>query len=142
METVTQHLKSHGIRPSVQRVAIMKYLMEHHTHPTAETIYVDLRETVPTLSRTTVYNTLQLLASCHAINILSIDKRNMHYDGRTEPHAHFLCQCCGKIVDVEVDAHLHEHLYSSEQFKVEQVELNYTGVCHECACKAQASDEN
>ncbi len=142
METVTQHLKSHGIRPSVQRVAIMKYLMEHHTHPTAETIYVDLRETVPTLSRTTVYNTLQLLASCHAINILSIDKRNMHYDGRTEPHAHFLCQCCGKIVDVEVDAHLHEHLYSSEQFKVEQVELNYTGVCHECARKAQASDEN
>ena len=105
METVTQHLKSHGIRPSVQRVAIMKYLMEHHTHPTAETIYVDLRETVPTLSRTTVYNTLQLLASCHAINILSIDKRNMHYDGRTDPHAHFLCQCCGKIVDVEVDAH-------------------------------------
>lgn len=142
METVTQHLKSHGIRPSVQRVAIMKYLMEHHTHPTAETIYVDLRETVPTLSRTTVYNTLQLLASCHAINILSIDKRNMNYDGRTEPHAHFLCQCCGKIVDVEVDAHLHEHLYSSEQFKVEQVELNYTGVCHECARKAQASDEN
>ncbi len=142
METVTQHLKSHGIRPSVQRVAIMKYLMEHHTHPTAETIYVDLRETVPTLSRTTVYNTLQLLASCHAINILSIDKRNMHYDGRTDPHAHFLCQCCGKIVDVEVDAHLHEHLYSSEQFKVEQVELNYTGVCHECARKAQASDEN
>ena len=142
METVTQHLKSHGIRPSVQRVAIMKYLMEHHTHPTAETIYVDLRETVPTLSRTTVYNTLQLLASCHAINILSIDKRNMHYDGRTEPHAHFLCQCCGKIVDVEVDAHLHEHLYSSEQFKVEQVELNYTGVCHECARKAQASSEN
>lgn len=142
METVTQHLKSHGIRPSVQRVAIMKYLMEHHTHPTAETIYVDLRETVPTLSRTTVYNTLQLLASCHAINILSIDKRNMHYDGRTDPHAHFLCQCCGKIVDVEVDAHLHEHLYSSEQFKVEQVELNYTGVCHECARKAQARGEN
>ena len=142
MTEAIAHLTAHNIKPSAQRIAIMEYLLSHRTHPTVDMIYNDLIGTMPTLSRTTVYNTLQLLASCHAINILSIDKRNMHYDGRTDPHAHFLCQCCGKIVDVEVDAHLHEHLYSSEQFKVEQVELNYTGVCHECARKAQASDEN
>ncbi len=131
-ETATQRLIQHGIRPSVQRVAIMQYLMDNFTHPTADTIYNDMLKIVPTLSKTTVYNTLQLLTDCNAVKAITIDKRNVHYDSRTDPHAHFMCRQCGKIFDVEVDAHLHSHLYSSDLFKIEHVELSSIGLCHEC----------
>ena len=61
MEKVVERLQEHHIKPSVQRIAIMKYLMEHHTHPTVDEIYTALSPTIPTLSKTTVYNTLKIL---------------------------------------------------------------------------------
>lgn len=64
--TATEQLIEHNIRPSVQRVAIMQYLLDHRTHPTADDIYTELVKTMPTLSRTTVYNTLQLLVTNQA----------------------------------------------------------------------------
>ena len=54
MEVVVERLQGHNIKPSVQRIAIMKYLMEHRTHPTVDEIYTALSPTIPTLSKTTV----------------------------------------------------------------------------------------
>ena len=56
---VIERLQSHSIKPSVQRIAIMQYLMDHHTHPTVDEIYTALAPGMPTLSKTTVYNTLK-----------------------------------------------------------------------------------
>lgn len=61
MEVVVERLQGHNIKPSVQRIAIMKYLMEHRTHPTVDEIYTALSPTIPTLSKTTVYNTLKTM---------------------------------------------------------------------------------
>ena len=130
--TATEQLIEHNIRPSVQRVAIMQYLLDHRTHPTADDIYTELVKTMPTLSRTTVYNTLQLLVTNQAVLGLTIDQHNMHFDGHTHPHAHFLCRSCGKIFDVEVNNHLREHLFTSDKFAIEKVELNYMGLCPDC----------
>ncbi|MDO4512019.1 MAG: Fur family transcriptional regulator [Bacteroidales bacterium] len=141
METVKQHLEQHGVRPSVQRIAIMKYLMEHCTHPTVDTIYSDLLPELPTLSRTTVYNTLELFRQANAAKVLTIDKRNVRYDACVNPHAHFMCRECGRIFDMEIDDHLKAHLHDSEHFLIEQVELNSTGLCEECQAKMLA-DKN
>lgn len=130
--TATEQLTRHNIRPSVQRVAIMQYLLDHRTHPTADDIYTDLVKAMPTLSRTTVYNTLQLLVNNQAVLGLTLDKHTMHFDGYTHPHAHFMCHKCGRIFDVEVDKHLHDHLFTSDKFKIEGVELNYVGLCPDC----------
>ena len=51
-------LLKYSIKPSMQRIAIMEYLMEHRTHPSADEIYTALSPSMPTLSKTTVYNTL------------------------------------------------------------------------------------
>ena len=93
---VIERLQSHSIKPSVQRIAIMQYLMDHHTHPTVDEIYTALAPGMPTLSKTTVYNTLKLLDEHAAIQTLTIDGRNTCYDGDTTPHAHFLCTVCNK----------------------------------------------
>ena len=47
-------LVKYGIKPSVQRIAIMDYLMTHRTHPTADEVYMALCDSIPTLSKTTV----------------------------------------------------------------------------------------
>ena len=55
MEIVVERLQGHNIKPSVQRIAIMKYLMEHRTHPTVDEIYTALSPTIPTLSKFTTH---------------------------------------------------------------------------------------
>lgn len=132
MNTAKQQLVNHGVHPSVQRIAIMKYLMEHCTHPTVDTIYTDLLPILPTLSRTTVYNTLELFCEKNAAMSLTIDRRNIRYDSCVKPHAHFMCNGCGRVFDAEINEHVRAHLYDSEQYAVEKVELNFSGLCPEC----------
>lgn len=50
---VVKRLQNHNIKPSVQRIAIMNYLIEHRTHPTVDEIYTALSPSIPTLSKTT-----------------------------------------------------------------------------------------
>ena len=57
-----KYLQGYGIKPSIQRIAIMDYLLTHKTHPSIEEIYLALCDEIPTLSKTTVYNTLKLFA--------------------------------------------------------------------------------
>ena len=80
---VIKRLQNHNIKPSVQRIAIMSYLMEHRTHPSVDEIYTALAPSIPTLSKTTVYNTLKLLSEQGAAQTLTIDERNTCYDAET-----------------------------------------------------------
>jgi Fur family peroxide stress response transcriptional regulator len=62
MQNIKETLKSKGIKPTIQRIRIYKYLTEHKTHPDVETIYNDLVKELPTISKTTIYNTLKEFA--------------------------------------------------------------------------------
>jgi len=68
-------LLEHNIKPSMQRIAIMEYLMEHPIHPSADDIYTALSPSMPTLSKTTVYNTLKLFSEQGAALMLTIDEK-------------------------------------------------------------------
>lgn len=128
------HLLAHGIKPSMQRVAIMDYLMEHRTHPTADGIYSALSETIPTLSRMTVYNTLRLLVEQGAVQQLSIDDKQAHYDADITLHAHFRCNQCGAIYDVPVPP---MSPAVAADFMVTETHLYYRGICKTCLQKNQ-----
>lgn len=129
---VTAHLTAHDIRPSAQRIAIMRYLMENRVHPSADMIYTDLIADNPTLSRTTVYNTLWLFADKHAVTALTIDRTNTRFDYSEHPHAHFLCRRCGRIFDVEATISPTVRSCAQAPLHVEQMDIHYTGLCHDC----------
>ena len=132
MDTV-DILLTHHIKPSVQRMAIMDYLMAHCTHPTVEEIYSALSPTMPTLSKTTVYNTLKLLTDQGAVRMLSIDERFTCYDTRTDPHAHFLCRKCGQVYDLPLPTGpVKVAAAVSEGHDVEEIHYYYKGVCKQC----------
>mgnify|MGYP001685632591 CR=1 FL=1 len=71
----------HGIRPSTQRIAIMQFLLDNHTHPTAEEIHLKLLPKIPSLSKTTVYNTMKLFIRKGVAIMIDIDGRNARFDG-------------------------------------------------------------
>lgn len=127
-------LTSHHVKPSVQRIAIMEYLMSHCTHPTVEEIYSSLSPDMPTLSKTTVYNTLKLLCEHGAAKMLNIDERSTCYDAITQPHGHFLCRECGKVVDLMTPALQQKEVEGMELegHEVQEIHYYYKGVCKQC----------
>ena len=127
------YLVSYNIKPSVQRLAIMDYLLTHKTHPAIEEIYQALSDDIPTLSKTTVYNTLKLFVEHGAAQMLTIDEHSSCYDADTQTHAHFLCKRCNKIFDIPA-LHVEENVsaLSVEGFQIEQVHQYFRGVCPAC----------
>ena len=126
-----KRLEECGIKPSLQRLAVMEYLMTHHTHPTVDMIFNDLYPNIPTLSKTTVYNTVKLLAEHNAVSTVNIDEKNVRYDGDISKHAHLRCTNCGCIYDVPVSDFSISHL---EDFTVTEVHIYYKGLCNKCKC--------
>lgn len=127
-------LTEHGIKPSMQRMAVMEYLMTHRTHPTVDEIYTALHPSMPTLSKTTVYNTLKLLTDKGAALQLTIDERNCCYDADTTPHAHFLCTRCGRVYDLDLQSkRLMRAVILPLGFTPDEVQLYYRGCCAQCA---------
>ena len=131
---VYEYLLSFKIKPSVQRIAIMDYLVKHHTHPCVDEIYLALCKEIPTLSKTTVYNTLKLFVEHGAAKMLTIDERNACFDSDLSTHAHFQCKTCGKIFDLpyQVNAEDIKHL-ESQGFIVDEVHCYYKGICPDCS---------
>lgn len=129
---VIKHLQTHHIKPSVQRIAIMEYLTAHHSHPTVDEIYTSLSPSMPTLSKTTVYNTLKLLGEQGAIRTLTIDERNTCYDSNMMPHSHFMCKRCGKIYDLEQDAEMLKSGIHTDGHHIQEVHYYYKGICKQC----------
>ena len=90
---VYEYLLSYDIKPSVQRIAIMDYLLKHHTHPCIDEIYMALHDDIPTLSKTTVYNTLKLFVEHGAAKMLMVTHRLMHISSVNVAARFTICQC-------------------------------------------------
>lgn len=131
---VYEYLLSYQIKPSVQRIAIMDYLLKHHTHPSIDEIYMALCQDIPTLSKTTVYNTLKLFVEHGAARMLTIDERNACFDRDISVHAHFQCKVCGRITDIPLSAEEPDEIkhMKKEGFQIEETHRYYKGICPEC----------
>jgi len=127
-----KYLNQFSIKPSVQRTAIMEYLLTHRTHPTIEEIFLALSPSMPTLSKTTVYNTLNLFLENKVVQQLVIDEKNARFDVDTSSHAHFICKNCGKVYDIfNLSSSLFDFPKNTD-FSIQAVEISYTGVCNQC----------
>lgn len=135
MERGAEYLKSCGVRPSLQRLAIYKYVAEHPTHPTADEIYEALKGQIPTLSKTTVYNTMKLFVESGVVDEVFIDRTSERFDGNTQLHAHFMCERCGCIYDSEISDSSAVAGYVPEGAHLRTTQLLYYGTCANCLNK-------
>lgn len=131
MQNITDELINKGIKPSFIRVSVLNYLRNTIAHPTIETIYNSLKTLIPTLSKTSVYNTVELLADFGLINVVTIDKNESRYDGDIKFHGHFKCEKCNNLYDFSLLNIQHGDLSG---FLIKSKDVYFAGVCKDCAC--------
>lgn len=127
-------LQEKNIRLSHQRLKIFEYIYKNKTHPSVEEIYNDLYYNIPTLSKTTIYNTLKTLVDVDLVKVINIENHEARYDIVTEDHGHFKCESCGLIYDFDInfDSLANDNLRG---FKIYQKDVFLKGVCPTCVGK-------
>ena len=126
---LTELMTAIGVKPSALRLQIYDYLDTHRTHPTVEEIFSSLSEKYPTLSKTTVYNTVKLLAENDIIKAIAIEGFRTRYDANAAFHAHFLCRKCGMVYDI---FDVKEPNFPENGFTAETTDVYYSGSCKNC----------
>lgn len=92
------------LKHSKQRDMIMDFLMTRKDHPTADVVYLNVREKNPNISLGTVYRNLTLLADIGEIRRLRVGDGVDHFDADVSPHYHFVCKNCGCVLDLEMES--------------------------------------
>ncbi|MDR0866226.1 MAG: transcriptional repressor [Candidatus Symbiothrix sp.] len=129
---VKDRLLECGVKPSLQRMAIMNFLVKNPIHPTVDLIFTELYPSIPTLSKTTVYNTLKLLEEQGAIHSLNIDEKNVRYDADISNHAHFKCKKCGQVQDVRLKDTDSIQIANADKWLITECQIYYKGYCEKC----------
>ena len=124
-------LDQKGIKLSYQRLKVLEYLTLYHSHPTADQIFSDLQNDLPTLSKTTVYNTLRILVEAKLVRVVGIDEAEARYDLVAKSHGHFKCETCGEIANftIDIDAVPFADL---DDFQIELKDVYFKGICPRC----------
>ena len=131
MKKYTGILRKSGIKVTPQRLEVLRYLDQNMVHPTVDDIFTALKKTNPSLSRTTVYNVLDVFGKHGLVEVLTISGNQTRYDLRTRQHQHFLCKSCGKILDLEVKG-LCTDCIPDRGHRVEEVHGYFKGLCKDC----------
>ena len=137
-QILRQALEARGHRFTDQRAAVYRFLARSCTHPTADEVYLGVREVVPGISLATVYKSLETLVSCDLAKKLGHAGGSARYDGRTDPHRHARCLSCGSVSDVPgqfPDSELFQVRSDVGGFRTTGYHLELTGYCAECARK-------
>jgi Fe2+ or Zn2+ uptake regulation protein len=100
MQKTIDALRQRGIQPTPQRVAVAEFVLQTDTHPTADEVWATVRRRCPTLSRATVYNTLNLFAEKGLLKLQPLKDGVIVFDPHVEPHHHLIDDETGKVFDV------------------------------------------
>ena len=131
---LAEMLSNAGLRLSAQRIAVFAIVANGTAHPTAEEIYTALSAQYPSLSRTTVYNSLHTLVDAGLIRQLGIESGNMRYDLVPQQlHSHFICCKCGRIYDMPMPPEIDSLV--SQGFITQSIDLCFKGICPDCSYK-------
>ena len=131
LNTISDILKENNIKPSIQRMKIYSYLINQKTHPTVEEIYLVLSKELPTLSKTTVYNTLNVFIENGITQRLTIDENETRYDADVSDHGHFKCTNCGKVLDFRFEK-LNYEANQLKDYEIKECHVYFKGKCNEC----------
>jgi Fur family peroxide stress response transcriptional regulator len=85
---------------SKKRDAILEAVKATVSHPGARWVYEQLKPSIPGLSLGTVYRNISLFREEGDLVSVGVVKGEERFDARTEPHPHFVCTKCGKIIDL------------------------------------------
>jgi Fe2+ or Zn2+ uptake regulation protein len=143
MEQLKIMLNEKGLKPTYQRLRILEYMSNHEKcHPTAEMIYEALAPEIPTISVTTIYNTLNAFLEKGLVSAETITGKEIRYDLLTSPHHHFLCNKCGAIIDLDIRCpFVDREIESIDGHKIIAVHGYFRGICKKCLAGLKETED-
>ncbi len=135
--SIIKTFRNSGYRATPQRIAVSRYILSNHDHPTAQKAYLEVKKTHPTVSLATIYNTIKILKETGLIFELNLDQGETRFDPVTEPHAHLLCLRCGSVSDWmdPIMPKLVDKISADANFTVTGSIFELKGICEGCAKK-------
>lgn len=132
------------LKYSRQREAIKEFLISRQDHPTADTVYENIREKYPHISLGTVYRNLSLLVSLGEIDKISTAQGPDRFDARTAPHHHFVCRQCHCVIDMDMppDDSLEAAAAATFSGTIDGHIVSFYGLCENCMKDAQKQIDN
>lgn len=126
------------LKYSKQRESIKDFLACRTDHPTADTVYMNIRETFPNISLGTVYRNLSLLSDIGEIMKITTGDGADRFDGNTTPHNHFVCTECHSVIDLEMDSidNIVEIAGKNFDGQITGYVTNFYGTCGNCIKKS------
>ncbi|MGO2083937.1 Fur family transcriptional regulator [Vagococcus sp.] len=143
VQDAVKKMKESDIRITPQRYAILEYLIESKSHPTADEIYKHLEERFPNMSVATVYNNLRLFTDIGFVIEMAYGDSSSRFDFTSTKHYHAICEVCEKVEDIFYPG-LEDVESATEQltgFIINDHRLELYGICPECQNKMKTEEE-
>lgn len=126
--------EKHQRKRSKQRERILEVVRSTKTHPTADSVFHEVRKDIPNISLATVYRNLNLLVESKDINEVPSDGQ-LHFDANRDEHFHFICRSCKGIFDIEETRVSSPNFKLPRGYRVEDVKIDFYGLCPDCIAR-------
>lgn len=125
-----------ALKFSRQRESIKQFLMSRKDHPTADAVYMGVREEYPHISLGTVYRNLSLLTELGEISKFNTDGVD-RFDANIKPHYHFVCRSCHSVLDLDIApmTQVEEEVALTFPGLIEDHTILFHGLCPDCLKK-------
>lgn len=133
-------IRQRGFRVTPQRELILAAVREGGGHVTPELVFERVTRLAPSLSRATVYRTLDFLAEQHLITCTDLGVGSKVYElVDAQPHHHLVCEACGSVqqIDHTVARHFFRQVENEFRFHVTTDHLALFGLCAHCFSKKE-----
>jgi Fur family peroxide stress response transcriptional regulator len=137
MDALKERCRQAGLKVTPQRMAVFRTLIESKEHPSAETVFRQVRKTFPNISLDTVNRTLLMLNEIRAAFVVAGSGGPKRFDGNLQPHHHLKCTKCQRIIDFyhEPYDNIQVPQRVKETFNADKVTVYLEGVCEDCRKK-------
>jgi Fur family ferric uptake transcriptional regulator len=134
-------LRDQGIYVTAQRLAVLR-VVDARPHTTAEAVLQGVRDEIGSISRQSVYDTLNTLSDLGVLRRIQPTGSPALYETRTgDNHHHLICRGCGRVADVDCAVGERPCLTASDAhgFDVDEAEVVYWGRCPACRQEAESA---
>ena len=132
-DAIRRTLENSGLRCTPQRHAVMAFLLQHTSHPTAAEIFEAVNRLDPRCSRATTYNNLRDLVEAGLVREVAAEGRAARFDAKGLRHHHFICDRCGVVEDVDWFDVPSPSARRLGNRVLRETELIFRGLCEKCS---------
>lgn len=125
-KSIQELLRNQNLKVTPQRIAILTEIAKEG-HISVDDIYLKIKDNFPSISLATIYKNINSMKDAEIIYEIHTQDSKSKYEIKKQSHAHFICQLCHSIEDINID---------KKDFKnygdFNQIDLYLYGICKNC----------